>query len=461
MPNPKYISTTAGLEAILESISDGVFTVNSRWQVTSFNRAAEKITGITRQEAIGKLCSEVFKSSMCETACALRKTLKTKTPIINKTCFIINAQGKRIPISVSTAVLRDHTGKIIGGAETFRDLSEIEQLRNDLKEQSCFGGVICHSKAMMDIMELARAVANSPSTVLIEGETGSGKEVIARAIHKMSPHNKEPFIAVNCGALPDSLLESELFGYKKGAFTGADNDKLGRFALAGKGTLFLDEIGEITPALQVKLLRVLQERTYEPLGAITSQKSEARIIVATHRNLEQLIIQNKFRQDLYYRINILTLKIPPLRQRLDDIPLLVEHFINKFNQQQARNVTQATPELFSLFMNYDWPGNVRELENIIERAFVLCGNSQISIEHLPNNFATNNSIPQPQIQNVNQINTLQNQNERTIIVQTLTQNNYNRSKTAKQLGIHKTTLYRKINKLNINLPEQDGRTHII
>jgi len=227
-------------DIILDSISDGVFTVDEEWHITSFNRAAETITGIKRSEALGHLCSEVFRSSMCEGSCALRQTLETGKPIINKPCFIIDANGQRISISVSTAVLRDPTGQMIGGAETFRDVSEVEALRKELRDRFHIGDLLSHSQAMRQVFDIVPAVAMSDSTVLILGETGTGKELLARAIHDTGPRKKRPFVAVNCGALPDTLLEAELFGYKKGAFTGAATDKPGRFALARDGTLFLD-----------------------------------------------------------------------------------------------------------------------------------------------------------------------------------------------------------------------------
>ena len=248
-------------EAVLESISDGVFTVDEEWQITLFNRAAEEITGIPRREAIGRPCSEVFRSSMCEAECALRETLATGRAVIGKSGYIVNASGRRIPISVSTAVLRDADGRVIGGAETFRDLSDLEALRRELHGRYEVGDLVSRSPLMQRIFEVLPAISASPSTVLILGETGTGKEVLARTIHSLSPRSEGPFVAVNCGALPETLLESELFGYKAGAFTGANRDKPGRFALARGGTLFLDEIGEISPALQVRLLRVLQERS--------------------------------------------------------------------------------------------------------------------------------------------------------------------------------------------------------
>lgn len=438
---------------ILESISDGVFTVDEQWRISFFNRAAEDITGIPREEALGKPCSEVFKSSMCEADCALRCTLNDETPIVNKACFIIDADGERIPVSVSTAVLKDAEGNIIGGAETFRDLSEVEALRNALKGRSQVGGFVSHSPMMRNLFELLPAVAQSPSTVLIQGETGTGKELLARAIHDLSSRAEKPFIAVNCGALPDNLLESELFGFKKGAFTGATQDKPGRFALADGGTLFLDEIGEISPALQVRLLRVLQEQVYEPLGSVKAEKSSARIVVATHRNLMKMVEDGDFRQDLFYRIHVIDLKLPPLRERKEDIPLLVEQFINHFNHLHKREIQGISPEAISLLMARDWPGNIRELENAIERAFVLCKKDIIGLSDLAIEWADKSSGTQS-CENIGLVRDIA---EKQSIQAALKRNHYNRAATARELGVHKTTLYRKMKSLNIPFPKQNGR----
>lgn len=439
--------------AILESISDGVFTVDQDWHITSFNRAAEEITGISRAEAVGKLCSEVFKSSMCEAECALRQTLKNSRPVINKSGYIINAEGARIPVSVSTAVLCSPDGSVSGGAETFRDLSEVTALRRELEGRFAIGELVSHSPAMRPVVEMAAAVADSPATVLIQGETGTGKELLAKAIHSMSSRANRPFVAVNCGALPDTLLESELFGYKKGAFTGADRDKPGRFALAEDGTLFLDEIGEISQALQVRLLRVLQEQVYEPLGSTRSEKSRVRIIVATNRDLAAMVKNGEFRQDLYYRINVIAIQIPPLRRRKEDIPLLIDHFIERFNRTQKKSIKGVTPAANSLLLAHDWPGNIRELENVIERAFVLCGSRLIGQEHLPPELT--GTTPQ----HVEQLgmDTMVRCAEEQAIVSALKKNGYNRAAAARELGVHKTTLFRKIKMLGIELPEIDGR----
>ncbi|MDD2558931.1 MAG: sigma 54-interacting transcriptional regulator [Desulfuromonadaceae bacterium] len=446
----------ASTEAILESICDGVFTVDATWRITSFNRAAEEITGVEREDAIGQICSEVFRCSLCESNCALAETLQSGKPIVQREGFIIRADGQRVPISISTAVLRDAAGNVIGGAETFRDLSEIEILRNTLQQRYHIGDLISHSSTMKPVFDLIPTLAASSSTVLIEGETGTGKELVARAIHSSGARADEPFVAVNCGALPDNLLESELFGYKKGAFTGAQQDKPGRLHLAGRGTLFLDEIGEISALQQVKLLRVLQELQFEPLGGTKPEPLEARIIAATNRNLADMVTEGAFRQDLFYRIQVITLELPPLRARMEDIPLLVAHFIRRFNQTQNRAIQGCLPDTMNLLMAHDWPGNVRELENIVERAFVLCRSEMIEPAHLPATLrgshplvSANNSETGIRIQ--------RDLSEKHAILAALEEHNYNRQAAARALGIHKTTLYRKIKALAIPLPSQNGR----
>jgi PAS domain S-box-containing protein len=441
-------------EDILESISDGVFTVDKEWRVTSFNRAAEEITGVLRNEAIGRRCSEVFRSSMCGAACALRQTLKSGRPIIGKSGYIIDSDGNRIPISISTAVLRDGQGRFIGGAETFRDLSEVEALRRELEGRFRVGDLTSRSPLMQRIFEVLPAIAASPSTVLLLGETGTGKELVARTIHSLSPRKRAPFVAVNCGALPDTLLESELFGYKAGAFTGAHKDKPGRFALAKGGTLFLDEIGEITPALQVRLLRVLQERIYEPLGAIRSEAADVRVIVAANKDLAELMNRGLFREDLYYRVNVVRVELPPLRRRKEDIPLLVDQFVARFNRLQQKAVQGIAAEALSLLMAHDWPGNIRELENAIERAFILCNNGIIGIGHLPGELTAHGAARGPDVELRSAHDILDVQ----AICAALERNDYNRVAAARDLGIHKTTLFRRIKKLGIFLPEKDGRS---
>jgi len=368
---------------ILESINEGVFTVDLDWRITAFNRAAERITGVPATQAIGSTCCDVFRASICETRCALRRTLASGQPVFNATAHIINQHGQRIPIRISTALLKDGQGKVVGGVETFQDLTQVEQLQKELQSRYSFEDIVGRSPAMMRLFDILPQIAESSSTVLIEGASGTGKELFARAIHNLSPRKQKPFVAVNCAALPETLLESELFGHKAGAFTDAKRDKPGRFALADGGTVFLDEIGDISPAMQVRLLRVLQERVIEPLGAVQPVAVDVRVIAATNRNLAKLVRSGKFRDDLYYRIRVIHLTLPSLAQRREDIPLLVDHLIAKYNRLQGKDIAGVSDEVLARLMEHDYPGNVRELENIIEQAFVLCRGGMIELNHLP------------------------------------------------------------------------------
>ncbi len=448
-------------EIILESISDGVFTVDAQWRVTSFNRAAEAITGIPRAEAVGKLCHEVFKSNMCERECPLRSTMRSGKPIINAAGYCISPGGERIPISVSTALLVDADGRVIGGAETFRDLREIEELKQHLGLSPVEGDYSSRSPAMRSVVDLLPTVAASAATVLIEGETGTGKEVTARAIHARSAHAAGPFVAVNCGALPDTLLESELFGYKKGAFTGADKDKPGRFKQADKGTLFLDEIGDISPAMQVKLLRVLQEGVYEPLGATVSERTAARIVCATNQPLRELVEKGAFRRDLFYRINVITLSLPPLRRRMEDLPDLAEHFLRTYKLRMGKSIQGFTEDFYAALYAYAWPGNIRELENVVERAVVLCARPRIDASYLPPELRSagvaSPGLPPEGASAAGARETSAQDEfrasravaEERLIREALEQTGWNRSRAAALLGIHRATLYRKMEKYHL------------
>ena len=364
-------------EIILESISDGVFTVDHNWKIMSFNRAAEEITGIAREEAIGKHCWDVFRSNMCEGECALKKTMKEGKSFVSSSTYIINSEKKRIPITVSTALLKDEQGNILGCVETFRDHSLVEELRKQLSAGYKMGDMISTSSEMKKIFSILHQVAESDSTILIEGETGTGKELMAKVIHNLSFRKDKPFVAINCGALPDTLLESELFGYKAGAFTNAVKDKPGYFAVAEGGTILLDEISDTSPAFQVRLLRVLEEQEFQPLGAVKKEKADVRIIAATNRDLSQMVNDEKFRQDLFYRINIMRIEIPPLRKRMEDVPILIDHFIDKLNRIRGKSISGIDQNALEILMSHKFPGNIRELENIIEHAFVLCSEGNI------------------------------------------------------------------------------------
>jgi len=442
---------------LLDSITDGLFTVDLEWRVTWFNRAAEKITGIPSDEAVGKPCCDVFRASICEGNCALRHTMDTGKPISSLAIYIINADGDRVPISISTALLRDADGEVIGGVEMFRDLSQVEELRKEIARRHTFADIISKNHRMQQLFNILPEIAASDTTVLIQGDSGTGKELFARAIHYLSPRKDGPFVAVSCGALPDTLLESELFGYKAGAFTDARDDKPGRFALADRGTVFLDEIGDISPAMQVRLLRVLQERTFEPLGGTETVQANVRVIAASNRDLSEMVEKDKFRRDLFYRINVVRLVLPPLRERRDDIPLLVDHFVARFNRLRNKDIAGVSPEVLAVLMRHEFPGNVRELENIIEHAFVLCAGGMIEVHHLPEELHPARQTALPLYASAGPAGTLA-EVERQLIIDALKRNGWNRLAAARELGIHKSTLFRKVKTLGIELPKRDGRS---
>ena len=431
---------------ILDSVADGVFTINEKGEITFFNRAAEEITGFTKEEALGHNCFDIFRANICQTNCALKETIKTGREIINLPINIINKDGKELPISVSTAVLRDERGRITGGVETFRDLSAIEELKKELRQQYTFQDIVSKNHAIQEIFQILPDIAESDSTVLIQGPSGSGKELFAKAIHNLSLRKDNPFIKVNCGALPDNLLESELFGYVKGAFTDAKKDKPGRFSLADGGTIFLDEIGDMSAALQVKLLRVLQDREYEPLGGTSTVKVDVRVVAATNKDLVRLVQSRQFRDDLYYRLNVMKIDLPPLVRRREDISLLVERFVEKFNLKTGKNLSGVSHEVMSFFMRYDFPGNVRELENIIEHAFVMCKGDVIELRHLPSELIERS---QETFLEEKEVDRPLQKAEAESIRKVLERNRGNRLRTARELGIDRTTLWRKIKRYGI------------
>ncbi len=364
--------------------------------------------------------------------------------------MILRADGKEIPISVSTAMLKDRSGRIIGGVETFRDLSLVETLRKEIDRQYGFHDIISKSPAMRRLFSILPEVAQSESTVLIQGESGTGKELLSLAVHSLSPRAKGPFIAVNCGALPDTLLESELFGHVAGAFTDAKRNRIGRFAMAEGGTLFLDEIGDISPALQVRLLRVLEERTYEILGSSKTVRTNARIVAASNQDLSRLVEEGLYRKDLYYRINVVKLELPPLAQRKEDIPLLAQHFIERLNKLKNKNLAGLSHEALAVFMRHDWPGNIRELENVIEYAFILCREGLIQPKCLPEYLHTN------VCRVVDFAGFTLLDAERHTIVNALDRNDWRKMATARELGIDKNTLRRKMKRMNIVREELDS-----
>ncbi|MCK5241225.1 sigma 54-interacting transcriptional regulator [bacterium] len=453
MKNNLNNEARSATDVILNSVADGVFTVNKDWEITSFNRAAEEITGVKRDEAIGRKCCDVFRSNICENACALKKTMRTGRPIINQTIYIINANGQRLSISISTAILKDNQNNLIGGVETFRDLSIVEQLRKELQDKYTFADIVGRSQSMQQLFEILPEIARSDSTILLEGASGTGKEIFARAIHNLSSRRDKPFVPINCGALPDSLLESELFGYKAGAFTDARRDKSGRFAIAEGGTVFLDEIGDVSPAMQAKLLRVIQEKVFEPLGSNKPIKLDVRLVAATNKELSQLVKQGIFRDDLFYRINVFRIKLPDLQERREDIPLLIDNFISKFNRLKNKDIQGVSQEAMAILMEYEYPGNIRELENIIEHAYVLCRGGLIEPRYLP---PVLRAQEKPGTWPGKKSLSLQAM-EAYYIADAVRRHHGNRVAAAKDLGINPSTLFRKIKSLKIKVMDEDGR----
>ncbi|MDZ7764781.1 MAG: sigma 54-interacting transcriptional regulator [Melioribacteraceae bacterium] len=435
------------LDAIFNSNIEGTFTIDDEWNVTSFNAAAEKVTGFKENEAIGKKCWEIFNSAICRNGCHMEQTMKKGKPTIGNELEIMNKTGRKVPIRVNSAILRNNKNEKIGAVETFLDVSEIKNLSEHLDERFKYENIVGKNKEIKQIITVLESVAQTDSSVLITGESGTGKELAARAIHLNSIRRTGTFAAVNCSAFAESLIESELFGHEKGAFTGAVKTKVGRFELANGGTLFLDEIGDLSSTVQTKLLRVLETREIERVGSNKSIKIDTRIIAATNKNLEGEIEAARFREDLYYRINVMNIHLPPLRERKDDLPILVSHFIENFNEKFNRNIKHFSSSAFDILMDYNWPGNIRELENVIEHCFVLCSSDVIQIEHLPKRFREGDFHSSTSYSS-NKLSHIKDA-ERNIIINTLKKHNGSKSKTAEELNIHPTTLWRKMRKLNI------------
>jgi PAS domain S-box-containing protein len=432
-------------DIILDSLAEGVVTIDTRGRITVFNRGAEALTGLARADVLGRDCAEVF-GPCCGGVCIIAETLRTGQSLRDYQGRIRHGDGQTRPVAVTTNRLLDARGRCHGAVGTLRDLSREVTLEKELKGRWKLEDLVSRSPRMQQMFALVPAVAASSSTVLINGESGTGKELLARAIHAQSGRAEAPFVAVNCGALPDSLLEAELFGVRKGAFTDAKADRPGRFERARGGTIFLDEIGEVSPAMQVRLLRVLQERTFEPLGAEAPVQADVRVIAATNRDLQHLVTAGTFRLDLYYRLNVVRLELPPLRERPEDIPLLAEHFIDRLNRLQGRHVAGISDAALAVLGAHRFPGNVRELENVVERAFVLCGAGPIDLAHLPEELQ---AVPAPAG------GSPLVQAEAAALAAALRKHRGNRGAVAQELGIHRATLYRKMREHALIDPRQD------
>ncbi len=468
---------------ILNSVADGVFTVDSQRRITSFNSAAERITGYPARDAIGRRCYDVFHSDICERGCLLDRTMQTGQEAIDMPVRILNQQGRTVPISISTAVLRDEDGSVLGAVETFRDLSAIENLRKELHQRYSYEDIVTKSPKCLKLINILPDVAMSESTVLIEGASGTGKEVFAKAVHSLSERKDKPYVVINCGAMPPQLFESELFGYVKGAFTDAKRDKAGKVAAAEGGTLFLDEIGELPASTQVKLLRLLQQREYEPVGGVKPVKANIRVVAATNRDLKQAVRRGEFREDLFYRLAVIRFELPPLIERREDIPLLVDHFIRRFNALKGKNILSVSPAYMETLLHHEFPGNVRELENVLEYGFAICKGRTLDIPCLPvelketvekatqtpsvANAATTQAkteskdVSQPlhdlmqQLAQEHATPVREALVEEAAIREALRTCNGNRTHAARALGIDRTTLWRKMKKYEID--EEEAR----
>ncbi len=431
-------TSTHHLHTILDSIAEGVFTVNSQMLITSFNRAAEELTGFSRHEAIGQPCCEIFRTNVCFNNCPLRESFTSGTAIINREVDLLVRDNREIPVSVNASLLKDKDGTIIGGVETFRDLSQLRALANEVQHHYSFQNMVSRNPQMQQLFDIIPDIANSDVTVLIQGDSGTGKELFAHAIHNLSPRCDHPLVIINCGALPEQLLEAEIFGVKKGAYTGAVADRPGRLAAAEGGTLFLDEIGDLPLPLQVKLLRVLESNEYQALGSDVTCRADVRFIAASHRNIETLVEQQQFRQDLYYRLNVICLKIPSLRDRREDIPLLVQMALERFCNKYGKKIRSFSSEALELLLKHPYDGNIRELLNMVERAVILCRNEQIDVEHLDITAPT--ALP-PRQRRI----------EREELQHLLLRFRGNRQQIATHLGINRTTLWRWIKKHRLQI----------
>ena len=450
------------LNQILDTMAEGLFILDSRGVITSWNRSMEKISGYSAQEAIGKTCG-LIECSRCFDQncpadiykCGVIEHGRTET----KECFIRHKNGHDVPVIKNARLAKDEDGRMHGIVETVTDLTELKKVRKTaeeahrkLKKIYRLGNIIGKSPAMQNVFDAIRAAANSQASILIQGESGTGKELVASAIHYNGIGDEKPMITVNCSALSETLLESELFGHVKGAFTGAHRDRKGRFEEADQGTIFLDEIGELTPYMQVKLLRVLQEKEIERVGDSRKIKIDIRIIAATHQNLFRLTHEGKFREDLFYRLKVFPVHVPPLRERRQDIPLLVNHFIEKGNEREGKNISKVNPEAMKKIMAYQWPGNVRELENAIEHSFVLCETNQIELKDLPAEILEKNSFPvSSQMNRYLSPNPAQQKITRERLIQLLEQCHWNKAEVARHINKSRTSVWKYMKKWDIPL----------
>ncbi|HDN84587.1 MAG TPA: PAS domain S-box protein [Candidatus Aerophobetes bacterium] len=451
------------IKLLWESMADGVFTLDGNGRITSWNPAMEHITGYRAEEVMGRGCSflnfnKCFGKS-CPSGIEECEILRYKR-MDSTECFLRHKDGHDVPVVKSARIVMDENGRLRGVVETITDLTELKEARKKvedalsrLAELHCFDNIIGKSHVMQQVFSSIKAAAASDATVLIQGESGTGKELVAGAIHYNSHRSHMPFVTVNCSALSETLLESELFGHIRGAFTGAIKDRKGRFEEADGGTVFLDEVGEISPYIQVKLLRVLQEREIERVGESIKRRVDLRIIAATNRNLFELVRGGNFREDLYYRLKVFPIYLPPLRDRKEDIPLLVSHFIGEHNKKTGKRIKGLSHEAMRIMMDYEWPGNVRELQNAIEHAFVLCNSEYIDLFDLPLEIRQLAFRPIKKKTSISSTELLGKRRrlKKQELLELLKICNWNKAEVARRVGLSRTAIWKYMKKWNIPL----------
>lgn len=448
--------TKKDLEAILDSLAEGIVTVTDQGQVMEINRAACEILDVDRQEAVGTSCQALFGAQFCHQAGAVRESLQRGEPVDNVHARLQTRDGREKVLNLRTNLLKHGRQRPHGSVVVFRDVTELVHLREDLARRYQLHNIVGKSKPMQEVFRLIEEVADSEASVLVEGESGTGKELVARAIHYLGPRREGPFVAVNCSALAEGVLESELFGHVEGAFTGASRDKRGRFEAAAGGTIFLDEIGDLAPSIQVKLLRVLQERSIERVGSEQPIAVDIRVLAATHRPLTGMVAEGRFRQDLYYRLRVVPIELPPLRARRDDVPILAQHFVDRFREETGRPIDGVGPEALAVMLDYPWPGNVRELENAIAYAFVKCRNGQIAPAHLPPELRGGGALaaPFPSAGGLADPLAPPSPTSRESVHHALNAAGWNIARAARQLGMSRTTLYKRIAEWGLTRPAE-------
>jgi PAS domain S-box-containing protein len=437
------------LKIILDNLDIGIFTVDKGGRISLFNTAAEKISGFNRREILGEPCSRIFGGTETPEVRSMQDTIISGRARSSREGKMMTRDGVPIPIRANYMALRNEKGSIVGGLTTFHDLTLVQQLNQAMRDRYTFHDMIGRSPEMQKIFETIQVVAATDATILIEGATGTGKDLLAKVIHSASRRYDKPFVKVNCAAIPDNLLESEMFGYVKGAFTGAERDKTGRFQEADGGTIFLDEIGDLPLGLQAKLLRVLEDREFYRLGSRHTVKVNVRIISASNRNLENLVAKQLFREDLFYRLNLFRIELPELRNRKVDLPILIGHILRRLSAASGSQLPDVSEKVMEILLNYDYPGNVRELENILEHALIICQEDAIQYAHLPEYLSARSSPAKRMPSDPTAPGFPYENQEYSELIALLHKFDWHRQKTARALGVDRTTLWRKMKKYGL------------